>query len=577
MLVSPDNVLLFLGPLFSLIEHGRNRTDASILCFRWPLLTPAEGYASCAPVSAGYYWSSNASQLPCPKGYTSPRGEVGCDECAAGTYSDTLGAPTCSVCANGTASAKGAETCTECVEGEYAHGGASCSPCPLGHYSDKKMVGECTPCPVGTYAGSEGQTACDTLPAGYASAEEGVGNLSLVKCDSGYYAPSEQATACTQAAPGYYVPAGEAGATAQTQCRKGTSASGWGWAACAPCEPGTVAAGKGATACAACAGCTFAPEWGGSICADAPGGALPNANKSSVLDCGLGKYRHANDTTCGCTQCHTNHYNDQERADVCVECPKGMFTAGQGAWSASNCVETTFGDDDYYGLAVASACDHPGGCYYGVPVLASSTALVGLSFVGCCCLCACAQHRRTIKARKKARRKERRAAREAAAQGSKQFGGANPMGDKPEYDEEEDDDSDDSDDSEDDGAPITLTQVKLRAGKHASAARPPPPQDDDGGGAPSPANRGSNPMHGGRKASPKKTKKKEKGGKPFAPLPAGWEEHEDEATGRSYFYNEATQVTTWKRPTGSLSEMEEEPIDRADSLAFREGAGANAL
>lgn len=65
-------------------------------------------------------------------------------------------------------------------------------------------------------------------------------------------------------------------------------------------------------------------------------------------------------------------------------------------------------------------------------------------------------------------------------------------------------------------------------------------------------------------------KKKKKGGaKPFAPLPEGWEEHEDEATGRSYFYNETTQVTTWKRPTGSFSEAKE-TIDRADSLTIRQ-------
>ena len=389
---------------------------------------------------------------------------------SGGVARHALGSPTCSVGANGTASAKGAETCTECAEGEYAHGGASCSPCPLGHYSDTKMAGSCTPCPVGMCAESEEQAACGTLPAGYASAEEGVGNLPLVKCASCYYSSSEQATACTQAAPGH-MPAGETGATAQTQCGKGTSSSGWGWSACAPCEPGTFASGKDATAYAACADCTFAPEWGESICVDAPSETLQDSNKSSVLDCDDGKYRHANGTTCSCILCYTNHYNDQERADVCVECPAGVFTAGHGAASTTKCVETAFGNDDYYGLAVASACDHPGGCYYGVPVLASSTAVVGLSFVGCCCLCACAQHRRAIKARKKTRRKKRRAARQAAAQGSTQFGGANPMG-KPAYDEEDNSDDSDDSDEDDDETPVTLTQFKLRAGKNANARRP---------------------------------------------------------------------------------------------------------
>ena len=33
-----------------------------------------------------------------------------------------------------------------------------------------------------------------------------------------------------------------------------------------------------------------------------------------------------------------------------------------------------------------------------------------------------------------------------------------------------------------------------------------------------------------------------------APLPEGWKEYVDKATGKSYYYNASSATTTWERP-----------------------------
>lgn len=112
------------------------------------------------------------------------------------------GTPVAATCAAGTFSATGNEPCTEAPMGSYVdtEGATSATLCPAGTYSSLPGAIDCVPAPPGSFVPTEGSTG------------------SLL-CPAGTYTDTFGAQACTEAAPGFYVPL--IGSTSQIACDAG--------------------------------------------------------------------------------------------------------------------------------------------------------------------------------------------------------------------------------------------------------------------------------------------------------------------------------------------------------------------
>jgi hypothetical protein len=151
---------------------------------------------------AGYYCLGGAVRpnpaddptgARCPKGAYCPEGASAPTKCAAGTYSDKLGASGdafCLACPAGL-------TCTlsglpapssDCPAGKHCSGAAQ-ADCATGHYCPAGEAAELV-CPPGSYQGQPGQATCATCPAGsYCGGDSWGGIVTPVTCPPGYYCP----------------------------------------------------------------------------------------------------------------------------------------------------------------------------------------------------------------------------------------------------------------------------------------------------------------------------------------------------------------------------------------------------
>ena len=109
----------------------------------------------------------------------------GCGNCAAGKFSDAVGASvssTCADCGAGKYSAAGASVCIDCVGGKFFGSPLQtsdvCTDCAAGKYSAAGAT-VCTDCAAGKFKATSGVNAeCDNCAAGtYAAA--GAGRLSV--------------------------------------------------------------------------------------------------------------------------------------------------------------------------------------------------------------------------------------------------------------------------------------------------------------------------------------------------------------------------------------------------------------
>ena len=120
--------------------------------------------------------------IQCPPGTIAVTTGNGCEPCAAGTYKENIGDPTCSSCPTDTPlSLPGASKSSDCkkVCGTAGHGldfldANQCTKCPAGYQQSNKGSG-CELCPAGSYsdAGAEKCKACpDATPLSLTGASD---------------------------------------------------------------------------------------------------------------------------------------------------------------------------------------------------------------------------------------------------------------------------------------------------------------------------------------------------------------------------------------------------------------------
>ena len=54
-----------------------------------------------------------------------------------------------------------------------------------------------------------------------------------------------------------------------------------------------------------------------------------------ILGCGTGYYEDQD--SCDCEICPIGTYNNQEAAELCIQCPSGQTTLQEGSNTSSNC------------------------------------------------------------------------------------------------------------------------------------------------------------------------------------------------------------------------------------------------
>ena len=138
-------------------------------------------------------------------------GQVACDACAAGRFSDAGGQPACKACAPGqfqpSSSPKGrfqtaCTACRSCPSGRVLNGcggalSGSCQACPAGTRKTLRRESaswQCKACRPGQHQDSVGADECKACPAGRYQAD--TGQATCVQCAAGHAQISPGQTTC---------------------------------------------------------------------------------------------------------------------------------------------------------------------------------------------------------------------------------------------------------------------------------------------------------------------------------------------------------------------------------------------
>lgn len=125
---------------------------------------------TCKLCDPGYFSDSTEQCKPCPIGFAqSSDGAASCYECGAGqqTKNKTVGSIGCSSCAAGKASPDNG-ACVDCAAGSFTAtlGADSCQSCQTGKFSVTVGGNTCTDCPPGRTGQTSGSTECKLCAAG---------------------------------------------------------------------------------------------------------------------------------------------------------------------------------------------------------------------------------------------------------------------------------------------------------------------------------------------------------------------------------------------------------------------------
>lgn len=165
--------------------------------------TNRTGYAQGSAQTAG------GTLVPCPEGRYSGTGYSPCLDAPAGSFVDTTGATSATVCPMGYF--------------QPSSGASECIPAEVGYIVPQAGAAAQSACQPGTYQNQAAQSAClNADPGRYVGSEH---QSSQTPCAPGIYQPNAQATQCILATPNFFVDV--SGATSKVACPTGfVSAAG---------------------------------------------------------------------------------------------------------------------------------------------------------------------------------------------------------------------------------------------------------------------------------------------------------------------------------------------------------------
>jgi IPT/TIG domain/Tyrosine-protein kinase ephrin type A/B receptor-like len=329
--------------------------------------------------------SSNTGTLSysqCPVGQYAASGEVTCQLCAKGSYSDTVGLFECKQCEAGLyADSVGSQSCTKCSIGRYstrvnAMGAHNCTACPAGEFSSVEGLGACQQCPPGEYNNQTAQTTCTKCPAGTFTSIAGA--TTCTSCGFGSFSPSEGAVGCKTCQAGQY--ASVAGLSACTECLaghyRGTANPP---TACLPCAAGSSINVRGQAACLQCDSGKFSNATGLDVCYSCPAGAFSvkagSLGATVCTACSAGEYINV-DGQATCLKCAKGTYQVSTGGTTCPKCPAGTSQDQLGFSSCSNCTTGTYAPST--GTVVCEDC--PAGSYTNLAGMSTCTGCAAGTF-----------------------------------------------------------------------------------------------------------------------------------------------------------------------------------------------------
>ena len=255
----------------------------------------------------------------CPTGSYSTLGTAPCTSASAGSYVDTTGATSATLCPTGLFS--------------NANGSISCTFAPPGSYVATTGATVATPCPAGSFSATAGSIACTLAPPGTYVAANGASLAAA--CPAGSFSATAGSIACTLAPPGSYI--GGADATSATLCAAGTYSSTAGMSACTLAAPGSYVAATGATVAVPCPAGSFSATAGSSACTLASPGFYSSGTGGTVaVPCPAGSFS-ATAGSSACVPAAVGFYVDTVGARNQTACPTGTTTATTGSTTIRAC------------------------------------------------------------------------------------------------------------------------------------------------------------------------------------------------------------------------------------------------
>jgi len=315
------------------------------------------GVSACSLCAAGTFTNSagSLSCTICGVGKYAVAGSSFCSSCIPGTYEPNSQSPSCLNCPAGNTSASSATSCFACATGSVAVSGApSCTMCTAGSYSDVNQDA-CLSCGPGTYSNMSAQTTCKNCAIGYYQSGSGVS--ACTGCSPGQISTVVGSASCTNCAAGFS--SSGSGSTC-TQCTPGTNASIAGSPSCAPCAAGTFS-GPGALYCISC---SLGQYWSVSAyaCVTCPVGTFSTlSGNSACTQCSPGTYQPGFASVRGgpagptaCASCSPGSYSNQFAAAACTNCALGYDQPNSGSTSCGSCAAGSYAGAT--GLSVCTQC-----------------------------------------------------------------------------------------------------------------------------------------------------------------------------------------------------------------------------
>ena len=209
-----------------------------------------------------YYFTRNSivvrNPAQCPVGMYSLTGDdmnMSCETAPSGLYTSVAGSYAPALVEPGRFAINGIREL--CAAGTYSNtfGASSCTPAPEGHYVGGSGWTAFSDCPAGYFATGTGNYACTPARAGKFVANPN--SATDEPCPAGSYQPNAGSRSCIAASAGYFV--SSPGSTAQAACSSGTTSTA-GASLCTATSGGATPAAENPTTVAPVAATPGSPS-----------------------------------------------------------------------------------------------------------------------------------------------------------------------------------------------------------------------------------------------------------------------------------------------------------------------------